>query len=155
MPRPLTPGVFTELFARLSVEAEARAAVALTAVAKLVQDRAVQSVAARTHPHRTKTPANRGGPPASVSGTLARSLTYTPPIGGPQGWEIKVGTAAGVTPPYSSRTPSSKYGMYLETSGAGRSHVRYPFLAGAFHATALEGAYVTFKATFASGWGIG
>lgn len=149
MPEILAPGVFTEVFARLSVQVEARSAVALTAVAKLVHERAVQSVSARTHPYRTKTPASRGGPPASISGTLARSLTCTSPILGPQGWEIKVGTAAGMTPPYSSRTTSSKYGHYLETSGAGRSHVRYPFLAAAFHATALEGAYVTFKATFA------
>lgn len=155
MPKPLVPGVFTELFAALSAQVEARSAVALSAVGQLVHERAVQSVSARTHPYRTKTPATRGGPPASISGTLARSLAVSPPTLGPMGWEVKVGTAAGMTPPYSSRTPSSKYGHYLETAGAGRSHVKYPFLAAAFHTTALAGAYVTFKATFAFGWGIG
>lgn len=152
----LEPGVFTALFAKLAAEAELRAAPALVEVGRLVEDRAIQSVSARTHAYRTLTPASRGGPPASISGTLAKSITHTMPALGPAGWEMKVGTAAGMYPPYgSSRTPSSLYGHYLETAGAGRSHARYPFLGPAFHAVAVEGAYVVFKTAFATGWGIG
>ncbi len=153
MATELLPGVFTTLFARLGAEAEARAGMALEAVGDLVHDRAVQVVSARSHAYRTPTPARRGGPPASISGTLAKSLTRTPAVPGVLGWEVKVGTAAGMFPAYSSRTPSSLYGLYLETSGAGRSHIRYPFLADSLHKVGEPAAITVFKTLFASGWG--
>lgn len=148
----LAPGVLAGMLGKLSAKVEVRAPLALTEVAKLIEDRAIQSVAARTHSYRTPTPASRGGPPASISGTLAKSITHTTVKPGVAGWEIRVGLASGMYPPYRSRTSSSMYGKYLETSGAGRSHVRYPFLLPAFHAVALHGAYAVFKAAFAGSW---
>ena len=154
MPDLLAPGVLSAIFERLQAQTALRTPAALLEVGVLIEDRAIQLVAARTHPYRTHTPASRGGPPASVSGTLARSITHTTPTAGLLGWEMKVGTAAGMYPPY-SRTPSSLYGLYLETTGAGKSGIRFPFLGPAFHAVALPGAHGVFQAVFGVGWGIG
>ena len=149
----LLPGVLTQVFARVLVEAQERARLGLEEVGKLVHERAVQSVSARSHPYRTATPASRGGPPAMISGTLSKSLTVTPATPSAQGWQVKVGTAPGMYPACNHRTPSSKYGYYLEVAGAGKSHVRYPFLAAAAHAVAEPAAYTVFKALFAGPWG--
>ncbi|MCW2900926.1 MAG: hypothetical protein JWO67_3191 [Streptosporangiaceae bacterium] len=145
---PLAPGVFTAIAARLSVELEARAIVSLNGVGLLVEDRAIQSISARSHAYRTPTPASRGGPPAMVSGTLAGSITHDL-----TGLSMRVGTAAGRFPPYGKgRTPSSLYGLYLEKLGAGINHITYPFLKPAFEAvrpgmsTVVRAAFVGFGA---------
>lgn len=149
----LIPGIIAERLAAIVAQAEVRSAAALDQVGVLVHERAVSSISARSHAYRTPTPATRGGPPAMVSGTLAKSLTHTTPEPSADGWQVKVGTMPGMTPPYSSRTPSNLYGHYLETAGAGRSHVRYPFLKAAFDVTAKPAALVAFRAVFA-GFGL-
>lgn len=149
MAAELAPGALAAALARVAAEVQAGAAVALNEVGRLVHERAVSSVSARSHPYRTPTSATPGGPPAMISGTLARSLTHTSPQHSAQGWVVKVGTMPDMVPPYSARTPSSLYGHYLEVEGAGRSRVRYPFLKAAFDATAEPAALTAFTAVFA------
>lgn len=145
---PLVPGVFAPLMARLTVELEERAKVALEGTGLLVETRARQSISSRSHPYRTPTPASRGGPPAMVSGTLAGSLTHEI-----DGMLMRVGTTGGQFPPYGKgRTPASLYGLYLEKLGAGINHITYPFLLPAFKAvepgilTVVRGAFAGFGA---------
>jgi hypothetical protein len=152
MTTPLAPGVFSTLFAQLASQVTVRAGEALEAAAELVEERARQSVSARSHPLRTKTTAARGGPPAMISGTLAQSIGHSAPEAGFDGITIKVGMIAGKTPPYSSRTPSSLYAKYLEIDGAGKSRVKYPFLRDAYEKTAHPAVLATFKAAFSRPW---
>jgi hypothetical protein len=70
--------------------------------------------ASASHKRGTPTPARPGTGPAVVSGTLRRSLTHSPVVSYGAGWETKVGTGAGVSPPY-GRSPASVYGLALET----------------------------------------
>lgn len=149
MAAELAAGVLAARLTAIAAEVNARSAAALDEIGRLVHERAVSSISARSHRYRTPTPASRGGPPAMVSGTLAKSLTHTTPRPTGLGWEVKVGAMPGMFPPYSSRTPSSLYGHYLEAAGAGKNHIRYPFLEAAFHATAEPAALVAFKAVLA------
>jgi hypothetical protein len=142
----LAPGQFTAVFARVGLEAEKRAAVALTQVALAIERQAKINASNGAHPFGTPTPATRGSGPARISGTLVRSITHTRvrPTGG--GWECQVGTAQGMFPPYGkNRTPSSLYGLYLETE------LDYPFLEPAFH----FGCHVVAPGAFASAYGSG
>ncbi len=151
MATPLEPGVFTKLFAELAVQAEAKATAAITAAAVLVQERAIQSVSARTHTRRSKTPARPGGPPAMVSGTLAKSITHSTAVSESGGIQIKVGMSSALTAPY-SKTRASLVAKYLEIDGAGKSRVKYPFLGPAFEQTAHAAMETTFRAVFSTGW---
>lgn len=153
MPRPLAPGVFTEIAARLAAEMETRAVVALEGVGVLVETRARETLTSRSHAYGTPTPASRGGPPAAISGTLAGSITHSKPEMAGLQVTMRVGTAPGRFPPYGKgRTPSSLYGLYLEKMGAGVNHVLYPFLLPAWQAvrpgvaTAMRAAFVGFGA---------
>ncbi len=148
----LRPGVFTELFASLAAQASAKAAAALEAAAAAVRDLAVQKVSQQSHPYGTKTPARPGGPPAMISGTLARSIGQSAPQLGFGTVSIQVGMIPGNFPFYSSRTPSSLYAKYLATTGAGRSGVRYPFLADALHEAGKDAATAAFRAAFSGNW---
>lgn len=149
----LEPGVFTELFTKLGAQVAARAAEALEAAAVIVEDRAINLVSARSHAHGTPTTASQGGPPAMISGTLAKSITHSRPEIGPAEIKVRIGMEPGNFAPYYSRTPSSMYAKYLETGVAGRynRNASYPFLKNAF-GRAHEAVKVTFKATFSRPW---
>jgi len=138
MAHELKPGEFVAIFERLSAKAGGTGAAALTALALAVERRAKQDLALTTHTRKTPTPASPGGPPALVSGTLRRSVTHTRPTVLPGMVEVRVGTATGFYPPYGKkRTPSSKYGFYLETGL--RNGDTYPWLRPAFQAVVASG----------------
>ena len=151
----LRAGVFSELFARLSVQAEALAPVALTTIGLAVERQAKINASNGEHPYRTPTPAQPGNGPARISGQLVRAITHTEPARTATGWEVQVGMAAGLYPWYSRRTPSSLYAYYLEVAGAGKSRTLYPFLGPAFQMQAKIGAYAVFDQIYrALGTGI-
>jgi hypothetical protein len=148
----LAPGMFTELFAKLGDQVIGKSMMAIEAAATAVKDRAKQSVSQQSHPYGTKTPASPGGPPAMISGTLAGSIGQSAVELGFGSLSVKVGMIPGNFPYYSGRTPSSLYAKYLETTGAGRSGVRYPFLADALHDVGKDAATAAFRAAFSGGW---
>lgn len=155
MARELAPGVITEIFAQAAAGVIAKLGVALTPVALAIETEAKKNASNGQHAYRTKTPASPGEGPARISGTLVRSITHTEPaptITG--GVSIRVGPAGGLYPTYrrQSRTPSSKYGLYLETGL--RNGSTYPFLGPAFHKTAKETARASFAAVFGGGLAI-
>lgn len=140
----LRPGVLGALMVRINAQSEERAAIALGKVAGVIEARAKHNIGSSgTHRYGTKSPASPGGPPALISGTLRRSVTHSVPARTADGWECKVGTATGLYPPYGSRrTPSSRYGFYLETGL--RNGTRFPWLLPAFRDQigAVEGAFM-------------
>jgi hypothetical protein len=131
MTQPLRPGVFTEMFAKLSERAEAVMHAGLEGVAEAIEEE-VRSSFVGKHALGTPTPARRGGPPSRISETLEDSLGHSDPEHDITGMHIRVGVFDGHYPPYSDRVDSATYGHYLEVEGAGKSHVRYPFLVPAF-----------------------
>jgi hypothetical protein len=148
--RELVPGVFTEVFGDLAAQVVAKIGVALTPVALAVEKEAKQNASNGSHARNTKTPASPGSGPAIISGTLVRSITHTAPtIGGLGAVEVRVGPAGGLYSPYDKRrrTPSSKYGNYLER-GMLRNGAAYPFLAPALRKVGPETARVSFRALF-------
>ncbi|AIG81249.1 Hypothetical protein AJAP_42390 (plasmid) [Amycolatopsis japonica] len=133
MERELAPGLLSATFARISAETGLRTRTALVPIADLIVKQARINASVGKHPYGTKTPAWPGTGPAQISGTLYRSIVRTAVLPSGLGWEVKVGIAAGQYPSYGSRrskTPSSKYGMYLETGL--RNGAKYPFLEPAF-----------------------
>jgi hypothetical protein len=151
--KPLAVGVLAELFTALSAEAVVKSMLALEPVAREVEREAKKNASNGSHTRRTPTPARPGQGPAQISGTLVRSITHSTPsptIGG--GWEIRIGPTGGMFAPYNSRTPSSKYGLYLETGL--RNGAKYPFLLPAFHKVAEISVHTLFAEVFNSGWGI-
>lgn len=131
----LRPGMFTSLFAKVGEEAIRRHKQSLTAVALAIEREAkINAGKGGSHKYGTKTPASPGGPPAIISGTLRRSVTHTPVAPAPGlGFEVKVGLAKGVYPPYGkTRTASSLYGLYLETGL--RNGTTYPWFVPAYRA---------------------
>lgn len=129
----LRPGVIRELLAKTVAVAEANTHRALTATALAVEREAkLNAGRGGTHRYGTKTPARPGGPPALISGTLRRSVTHTPVVKVFGRFETRVGAASGVFPPYGKKkTPSSRYGRYLETGV--RNGAVFPWLTPAFH----------------------
>jgi hypothetical protein len=148
----LAPGVLSTILARIAVQAEAQVAAALEPVALAVEREAKLNASHGEHPRGTPTPAAQGSGPARVSGTLVRSITHSPVAHDGTGWETRVGTSAGLYAPYNRRTPSSLYGYYLEVSGAGRSHARYPFLLPAFDSVVKAGVTAEFIRMLATAW---
>jgi hypothetical protein len=149
----LEPGVFSDLFTKLAAQVAARATEALEAASTLVEERAIQSVSARNHPRLTPTTASPGGPPAMISGTLAKSISHSRPEIKMGTIEIKIGMEAGHYAPYYRATASSLYAQYLETGVAGRGgRAHYPFLRDAFEKTAHPAVLVTFKVAFSRPW---
>ena len=151
MPVEMVSGILAARLARLGVELRAREPLVLVATATAVLERARANLTAMRHPYGTPTPARPGGPPAMISGTLAGALALTKPVVTPFGVTLHVGVKAGVFPPY-SRTEAAKYGYYLEVPGAGRSHVRYPWLMPAVHAVGRNAAIASIGGAF-SGFG--
>ncbi|MFI2078586.1 hypothetical protein [Streptomyces triculaminicus] len=145
----LRPGVFTHLAAEINREGQLKARTALTQLALAIERQAKINSGVGSHKRGTPTPARPGTGPAVISGTLRRSLTHTPVIFVAGGWETKVGTGAGFTPPY-GRTPSSRYGLYLETGL--RNGATYPFLGPAFRFGVTHVAPMLYRRVFAGPW---
>lgn len=145
----LKPGEFTAIFAKLSEEGRIRGRIALEPLAKAVVKQAKINASNGRHKYGTPTPARPGEGPARISGTLRNSITYSPIVQVGTGWETKVGTGVGFTPPY-GRTPANKYGLYLETGLKNGS--TYPFLAPAFHFAVKFAAPAIYRAAYGTGW---
>lgn len=150
MPVEMVSGIIAQRLARLGVELRAREPVVLVATATAVMERARANLTAARHPYGTLTPARPGGPPAMISGTLANSLAITKPVMTPLGMVLHVGVKAGAFPPYGrgNKTEAAKYGYYLEVTGAGRSHIRYPWLMPAVHAVSHAAAMASLRGAF-------
>lgn len=147
----LRPGVFTELFAEIVKAGEEKTRIVLTRLAGAVEKQAKINASNGSHRYGTPTPASPGTGPAVISGTLRRSLTHTPIVRTGGGFETRVGTAAGPTSPYGSRTPASKYGMYLER-GMLRNGAAYPFLLPAHRFAVRVVAPQLYQQVFRPGW---
>ena len=145
----LRPGDFTTIFARLNEQGQVRGRIALEPVALAIERQAKINASVGYHKPRTPTPAQPGTGPAVISGTLRRSITHSPFVRNGTGWETKVGTGVGFTPPY-GRTPANKYGLYLETGL--RNGARYPFLVPAYQFVIRTVAPALFTAAYGAGW---
>lgn len=132
MSRELKPGVLRDLMAVVVTQGEKNTVAGLTEAALALEREAKLNLGkGGTHRYGTRTPAHPGGPPALISGTLRRSVTHSMVTKAAFGWEVRVGTAGGVFPPYGKkRTASSKYGAALETGL--RNGAKYPWLLPAF-----------------------
>ncbi|ELP67688.1 hypothetical protein STRTUCAR8_08546 [Streptomyces turgidiscabies Car8] len=146
----LRPGVFTRLFAEIQHAGQMKAHRVITQLALAVERQAKINTSVGAHRRGTPTPARPGAGPAVVSGTLRRSITHSPVIYVGGGWETKVGTAVGFTPPH-GRTPANKYGYYLEKEGL-KNGATYPFLKPAFDFGARVVAPQLYQAVFRPGW---
>lgn len=147
----LRPGLFTELFAEIAKAGEEKSRITLTRLANAVANQAKINASNGSHRYGTRTPASPGTGPAVISGTLRASLTRTPIVRAGGGFETRVGTAAGPTSPYGSRTPASKYGMYLER-GMLRNGAAYPFLLPAYRFGVRVVAPQLYQSVFRPGW---
>lgn len=145
----LRPGVFTRLFAEVERDAQLKARRVLLQLALAIERQAKINASTGSHPRGTKTPASPGTGPAVVSGTLRRSISHSPVIFNGGGWECKVGTAVGFTPPR-GRTPANLYGLYLETGL--KNGATYPFLKPAFEFGVRVVAPQLYATAFRSGW---
>ncbi|MEV6674570.1 hypothetical protein [Streptomyces sp. NPDC051162] len=147
----LRPGMFARLFTEIDRDAQLKAHTVISRLAGAVERQAKINASNGAHPYGTPTPARPGTGPAVISGTLRRSLTHTRPVWTGGGWESKVGTTSGRTPPYGrGRTASSRYGLYLETGL--RNEVVYPFLGPAFRFGITHVAPQLYRSVFGSGW---
>lgn len=114
---------------------------ALGKLASAIEARAKDNAAQGSHPRNTPTPAVKGAGPAIITGTLRRSIIHTRVERVGVQWQTRVGMAAGVTPPTGS-TPSSKYGLYLETVW------NYPFLLPAWQTCVRDVAPALWRSEF-------
>ncbi|MFI2078461.1 hypothetical protein [Streptomyces triculaminicus] len=145
----LRPGVFTRLCNEIVRDAHAKSRLLLTQLALAIERQAKINASTGAHKRGTPTPARPGTGPAVISGTLRRSITHSPVLPTGVGWETRVGTSAGFTPPY-GRTPSSQYGLYLETGL--RNGATYPFLTPAYRFAMTTVAPQLYQRIFRSGW---
>lgn len=145
----LRPGVFTGLFTEITAEAKLKSRTFLTQLANAIERQAKVNASNGAHKRGTPTPASPGTGPAVISGTLRRSITHSPVKPTGTGWETKVGTAAGISPPY-GRTPASKYGRALETGL--RNGSVYPFLNPAYKFGITIVAPQLYMTVFRVGW---
>ncbi|KAB7850120.1 hypothetical protein [Streptomyces mobaraensis] len=145
----LRPGLFTRLFAEISRDGQTKTRRVLTHLALAIERQAKINASVGAHPRGTPTPASPGAGPAVISGTLRRSITHTPVLPSGTGWETKVGTGVGFTPPY-GRTPSSRYGLYLETGL--KNGVSYPFLGPAYRFGITTVAPQLYATVFRTPW---
>ncbi|MBB4893567.1 hypothetical protein FHS39_002598 [Streptomyces olivoverticillatus] len=147
----LRPGMFTRLVTEIDRSAQLKTRTVLTRLAGAIERQAKVNASNGSHPYGTRTPARPGAGPAVISGTLRRSLTHTPVAWTGGGWETKVGTGGGAFPPYGrGRTPSSRYGLYLETGL--RNGSTYPFLRPAFRFGVTIVAPQLYQAVFRPLW---
>lgn len=145
----LRPGVFTRLFAEIDRDAQLKSRTVLTRLALAIERQAKINASVGAHKRGTPTPARPGSGPAVISGTLRRSLTHSPVVFTGGGWETKVGTGAGISPPY-GRTPASLYGLYLETGL--KNGATYPFLKPAFDFGVRIVAPQLYQQVYRPGW---
>jgi hypothetical protein len=150
----LRPGILTAAFTKIAADGSViRTPIALADLADVIVRQARVNASNGQHEYGTPTPAQPGEGPARISGTLWGSLTRTDVKRTPFGAEVRVGTAPGKVPPYAkgkSRTPSSKYGYYLETGL--RNGSKYPFLTTAFHFGVTVAAPSIYKKAYGNGW---
>jgi hypothetical protein len=125
----LRPGIFRALFAEIAAEGQLKSHTVLSQLASAIERQAKVNASVGSHKRGTPTPARPGTGPAVISGTLRRSITHSPIVSYGAGWETKVGTGAGISPPY-GRSPASVYGLALETGL--RNGATYPFLKPAY-----------------------
>ena len=147
------PGAWIAVFKAIEAQGQIKGRDVLTALANVIETQAKTNASAGSHRYGTKTPARPGSGPAVISGTLRRSLTHEPVRTlGPGHWQTRVGTGAGFYPGYGgNRTPSSKYGFYLEHGLRGGT--TYPFLLPAFRYTVGSPARAIYDAVYgASHW---
>ena len=145
----LRPGTFTRLFAEVSREGQLKSRRFLTQLALAVERQAKVNASVGAHKRGTPTPATPGTGPAVITGTLRRAITHSPVVFTGGGWETKVGTAVGFTPPR-SRTPANQYGFYLETGL--KNGATYPFLKPAYDFGVRIVAPQLYQVTFRPGW---
>lgn len=145
----LRPGEFIRVFAEVEAAQELKVRRVLMQLALLTERQAKINASVGAHKRRTPTPARPGAGPAVISGTLRRSLTHSAPARTGTGWEVRVGTGIGFTPPY-GKTPANKYGYYLETGL--RNGATYPFLLPAAQFVMRIAAPQLYRAAFATGW---
>jgi hypothetical protein len=130
----LAPGVLQALLAKVGEAATVRTGTLLSGMALAIETQAKLNASTGAHAYGTPTPASPGAGPSVISGTLRRSITHTPVTGGAGTLVTMVGLAPGQYPSYprkrggshTSKTPSSKYGGYLER-GELRGGAKYPF----------------------------
>jgi hypothetical protein len=146
----LRPGAFTRLFTEINAAQEIKTRRVLTQIALVAERQAKINASVGAHKRGTPTPARPGTGPAVISGTLRRSLTHTSPVRVASGWEVRVGTAVGFTPPY-GKTPANKYGLILEKTGL-RNGATYPFLVPAATFAMRIAAPQLYRAAFGRGW---
>lgn len=123
--------------------------IALEPLALAIERQAKTNASSGSHKRGTPTPARPGSGPAVISGTLRRSITHSPVARTATGWETRIGTGAGFTPPY-GRSPASRYGLALETGL--RNGTKYPFLSTAFKFAIQFVAPAIYRAAYGSGW---
>jgi hypothetical protein len=141
--------MFTRLFAEINADAQKKSRTVLVRLAQAVERQAKINASSGAHKRGTPTPARPGSGPAVVSGTLRRSITHSPVVFTGGGWETRVGTGVGFTPPY-GRTQSSKYGLYLETGL--KNGATYPFLKPAFDFGVRVVAPQLYQMVYRPGW---
>lgn len=146
----LKPGEFIRIFAEIDAEAQAKTRTVLRQLALVTERQAKINASSGAHKRGTPTPARPGSGPAVVSGTLRRSITHTAVTRGAAGWEVRVGTGVGFTPPY-GRTPASQYGLILEKTGL-RNGAVYPFLEHGARFAMRIAAPALYRAAFGWGW---
>lgn len=145
------PGAWTAVFKAIEAQAQGKGREVLTAMAVAIEKQAKINASAGGHAYGTPTPARPGSGPAVISGTLRRSITHEPVRTLAAGhYTTRVGTGAGFYPGYGSgRTPSSRYGYYLEHGlRGGRT---YPFLLPAFRHGTGTAARAIYDAAYGSG----
>ncbi|MER6778502.1 MULTISPECIES: hypothetical protein [unclassified Streptomyces] len=145
----LRPGLFTTLFTEIAAEGQLKSKTFLTQLANAIERQAKMNASSGSHRRGTPTPASPGSGPAVISGTLRRSLTHTAVAPSGTGWETKVGTGAGISPPY-GRTPASKYGFALENGL--RNGATYPFLKPAYRFGITVVAPQLYVTVYRVGW---
>lgn len=148
----LAPGVFAAIFEKVAVQAQARTAAGLALTAAAVAKQAQHNASVGTHAYRTPTPASPGTGPAIISKTLVNSVAFSTPRRSTLGWSTRVGPRIGMYPAYNGKrqkTPSSKYGGYLERHM--RNGVTYPWLLPAKNIVPVAGV-VAFRKAFGAPW---
>lgn len=146
----LRPGAFLRVFAEIDAAAQAKCRTVLGQIALAAERQAKINASSGAHKRGTKTPARPGSGPAVVSGTLRRSITHTAVTKSATGWECKVGTGVGFTPPY-GKVPSTRYGPILEKEGL-RNGARYPFVEPACRFAMTIVAPTLYRTAFGGGW---
>lgn len=138
------------VLSRIESQAIRASRTGLLGVADAMVKQAKTNASNGRHAWGTPTPASPGRGPAVISGTLRNSVIRTAVVRDAAGWSTKVGLKPGQFPPYSSRTPSSRYGYFLETGL--RNGARYPFLGPATQMAAIQAAVLFGRAFAAANW---